>query len=157
MSDLHPVQYYPRALGYHDFELGARHTFPAITVSEAHAITFAGLSGDFNPLHMDEEWAKRHSVFGTRVLHGTCTLALVMGPLSLMMAGTVLANLGMQFRLLHPVKFGDTLRTETVVQSTIDKPKYQGGVVTFGLRCMNQNGTVVFDGSVDVLLRNVAP
>lgn len=156
MTDLHPIQQYPRVLGYGDFHVGDRHTFPAITISEAHAITFAGLSGDFNPLHMDEEWARKNSVFGTRVLHGTCTLALVMGPLSLMMAGTALANLGMRFRLVHPVKFADTLRSETEVRSKIDKPKYQGGIVNFGLIGKIQDDTVVFDGSVDVLLRNAA-
>ena len=58
-----------RGLYLEDFEIGREYLSPARTVTEADVVNFAGLSGEFNPLHTDEEFAKANS-FGTRIAHG---------------------------------------------------------------------------------------
>jgi 3-hydroxybutyryl-CoA dehydratase len=144
----------PKRYGYRELAQGDVFEFYGVTISESHAIQFAGMTGDFNPLHMDERWCKENSIFRTRVMHGTYTLSLVMGPLGMMFAGTALANVGMSFKLPAPVKFGDTLYSKLSVLEKHDKPKYGGGLVKFNLVGSNQDGEVVFDGEVNLLLRN---
>src|SRR5213078_4899019 len=83
----------------------------SVTVTEAHLVLGAGLFGDFNPLHVDEEFAKG-SVFGTRILHGPFTSALVSAPVGMFFSGTAVAYLEHGCRFKAPVKPGDTLKTE---------------------------------------------
>ena len=61
--------YEPRGLYLEDFEIGKEYTSMCRTITEADVVNFAGLSGDFNPLHMDEEFGKSN-LFGRRVAHG---------------------------------------------------------------------------------------
>ena len=66
------------ALWYEDFEVGSVVTTPARTVLEADIAMFAGLSGDYNPIHTDDEFAKQ-TEFGQRVAHGLLGLAIASG------------------------------------------------------------------------------
>ena len=80
----------------------------SLTVTETHLVLAAGLFGDFNPLHVDEEFAKK-SRFGGRILHGPFTSALVSAPVGMFFSGTAIAYLEHACRFVAPVKPGDTI------------------------------------------------
>src|SRR4051794_8754466 len=89
---------------------------PSRTVTESDILRYAGFSGDFAPIHMNEEYA-RQSPYGTRILHGVGTLAICSG--LVVQAGVFdghLAFLGLELRLPRAVKPGDTLHV--VVEET---------------------------------------
>ena len=65
-------------LFYEDLDVGDEHQSSGRTVTETDVVSFAGLSGDFNNMHIDEEFAKK-TVFGTRVAHGLCVLSIASG------------------------------------------------------------------------------
>ena len=79
-------------------------------MTETHLVLAAGMFGDFNPLHVDEEFAKK-SRFGTRILHGPFSSALVSSPVGMYFAGTAIAYLEHACRFKAPVRPGDTLAT----------------------------------------------
>jgi len=136
------------ALYFDDFEVGQGWTTPARTITEADLTLFAGLSGDFNPLHTDEEFAKT-TPFGGRIFHGPGVFAIATGLESRLglKEGTALAFLGMTWNLKAPVMIGDTIHVEQQVAST--KPsssKPDRGIVTFDVQVVNQEGVVCQDG-----------
>lgn len=139
-------------LTYGQLAEGATYEFPGLTVTSAHVVEFGGLCGDLNPLHMDEQWCKKNSIFQTRVAHGTLTLALVMGPLGPLLQGTALAMLGISFNCPHPVKLGDSVYPSAKVVAKQDSSKRPGGRVRFELSGRNQQDDVVFTGEVTILV-----
>ena len=90
-------------------ELAVGDTFSrSVTITDTHLVMSAGLLGDFNPLHVDEEFARR-SPFGGRILHGVLTSALMSAPFGNLVAGTALGYLEHNTRFLAPVRPGDRL------------------------------------------------
>ncbi len=122
-----------------------------LTVTEAHLVTAAGLFGDFNPLHVDEEFAKK-SRFGGRILHGPFTSALVSAPVGMFFSGTAIAYLEHACRFLAPVKPGDTVATEWTVTAKLDKPKHRGGICVMACVARNQHGVVVLEADGKILV-----
>lgn len=124
--------------------IGAR-----VTVTEAHLMLAAGMFGDFNPLHVDEEFA-RTSRFGTRILHGPFSAALVSAPVGMYFSGTAIAYLEHHCRFKAPVRPGDTLASDWKVVEKLDKPKHAGGICVLSGACTNQRGEVVveMDGKI---------
>lgn len=97
---------------FEDFEVGATFTTGGRTVTESDVMTFAGLSGDLNPLHVDREFSKRAG-FDTPVAHGLLVLSIAsgLGIQTGIFTGTNLALLGLEdWRFVAPVRFGDTVR-----------------------------------------------
>jgi len=134
-------------------EVRAGETFgTSVTVTEAHLVLGAGLFGDFNPLHVDEEFA-RQSVFGTRILHGPFTSALVSAPVGMYFAGTAIAYLEHACRFKAPVKPGDTLKTQWRVVDKLDKPKHKGGIFVLHGVATNQRGETVVEAEGKILVR----
>src|SRR5262245_63838182 len=90
------------------------------TVSEQDVIDFARVSGDYNPLHMDEEYAKT-TVFGTRVAHGALTGSYVSAILGndLPGPGAIFTEMSMQFK--RPVKIGDTVVATCEVVEMVER------------------------------------
>jgi 3-hydroxybutyryl-CoA dehydratase len=125
----------------------------SITITETHLVLGAGLIGDFNPHHVDEEYA-RHSRFGTRILHGMITSALMGAPLGMYFHGTAIAYLEHAARFLAPVRAGDTLTTAWTIVELQDKPKHAGGVVVLHAVCRNQGGTVVAEADGKILVQS---
>jgi 3-hydroxybutyryl-CoA dehydratase len=133
-------------------EVAAGDTFGTrVTVTEAHLVLAAGLFGDFNPLHVDEEFA-RLSRFGTRILHGPFTSALISSPVGMYFAGTAIAYMEHACRFKAPVKPGDTLATTWTVTSTLPKPKHKGGIVVMTCVSTNQSGQVVVEADGKILV-----
>ena len=113
-----------------------------LTVTETHVIQFAGLTGDYNPLHVDELFA-RESIFEGRVAHGLLVQSLAVGLFAQLVAGTTIALLEVNSKFLKPVRIGDTIYVESEVTDKKPSNKYNGGVITFKHEVKNQNGETV--------------
>jgi acyl dehydratase len=122
-----------------------------LTITDAHLVLGAGLIGDFNPHHVDEEYA-RHSRFGSRILHGMITSALMGAPVGMYFHGTAIAYLEHAARFKAPVRPGDTLATQWTIVERHDKPKHGGGVVVLRAECRNQHGELVADADGKILV-----
>jgi len=123
----------------------------SITITETHLVLGAGLIGDFNPHHVNDEFAKV-SRFGTRVLHGMITSAMMGAPVGMYFHGTAIAYLEHAARFKAPVRAGDTLTTTWTVTAKHAKPKHGGGVVVLCGVCRNQDGVVVADADAKMLV-----
>jgi 3-hydroxybutyryl-CoA dehydratase len=123
----------------------------SLTVTETHLVLGSGLFGDFNPLHVDEVFAQQ-SQFGSRVLHGPFTSALVSAPVGMFFAGTAIAYLEHACRFKAPVRAGDTLATEWIVHEKLDKPKHRGGIIVMTAVCTNQHGDVAVEADGKILV-----
>ena len=140
---------------FEDFKVGEVLVTGRRTVEGGDVSRFAGLTGDFNPLHTDEVFAAQ-TPFGARVAHGILTLAVSNGQqnLSGWFEGTALALLGLdRLRFTAPVKFGDTINTEMTVKQARESVKGDRGVVTFDVVVKNQRGEVVCTYEENVLMR----
>jgi len=124
-----------------------------LTVTEAHLVLAAGLFGDFNPLHVNEEFSRR-SRFGSRILHGPFTSALVSAPVGMYFSGTAIAYLEHACRFTAPVRPGDTLTSEWSVTGKLDKPKHDGGIVVLKCACINQERETVVEADGKILVAN---
>ena len=123
----------------------------SITVTETHLVLGSGMFCDFNPLHIDEEFARK-SMFGTRILHGPFTSALVASPVGMYFAGTAIAYVEHACRFKAPVKPGDTLATRWTIAQKIDKPRHKGGMIVMTCVSTNQAGTVAVEADGKILV-----
>jgi 3-hydroxybutyryl-CoA dehydratase len=140
---------------FEDFKMGEVLVTGRRTVEGGDVSRFAGLTGDFNPLHTDAVFASQ-TPFGARVAHGILTLAVSNGQqnLSGWFEGTALALLGLdRLRFTAPVKFGDTIHTEMTVKQARESSKPDRGVVTFDVVVKNQRDEVVCTYEESVLMR----
>ena len=144
----------PSGRYFEEFIEGQRVVSPARTITETDIVNFAALTGDWNPLHTDVEYAKG-TLFGERVAHGLLILSLASGLAWRLgfMAGTVEAFLGLEWKFRGPVKIGDTLRIEAEVKQVRPMPRLGGGIVTFQIKVLNQRDETVQRGTWDVLMR----
>jgi len=134
---------------YDELEVGDRRVFRAMTVTEAHIVGFAGLTGDHYVLHTDAEYASR-SAFGQRVAHGLLILSLGAGLIPLE-PGRVVALLGLEdVRFLAPVFIGDTVHPEMEIVSKTDREP--GGLVIVDETILNQRDEAVCKARLRVLV-----
>jgi acyl dehydratase len=139
---------------YEELEIGRRFETPRRTVIDADIATFAGLTADFNPLHMDEIFAAQ-SDFKGRITHGPMIVGMAFGLASRadLMDGTVLALLEIGWKFVKPVRSGDTI---SAVFTVLDKRPTRAadrGVVRLQIEVINQHGDVVQTGTVKTLIR----
>lgn len=145
-----PERVFPdrRGLYLDEFVVGQSWVTFARTITDADLVNFAGLSGDFNPLHTDEEFA-RTTQFGGRIFHGPGVFSVAIGLESRLglKDGTAIAFLGMTWNLKRPVLIGDTIRVEqAVAEVRPSRTKPDRGVVTFDVVVKNQRDEVCHDG-----------
>jgi acyl dehydratase len=131
-------------LYFEDYVVGARTTSRGRTVTEADIVNFAGLSGDFVELHMNEEYAKR-GPFGRRIAHGALVFSISTG-LTVQMAGDhepIIAFYGVdKLRFTGPVFIGDTIHvTKRVIEARLKEAGR--GVIAFDTQVLNQDGKPV--------------
>lgn len=117
------------------------------TIGEHDVYTFAGLTGDFNPVHVDEVAAGR-SRFGGRVAHGMLAAGLFSAILGTKLPGPGTIYLGQELKFLAPVRFGDTVTARVeLLEVRADKP-----IAVLRTWAVNQKGETVLDGKATVLL-----
>jgi acyl dehydratase len=139
------MAYVPRGRHWDGFTAGETFTTSARTVTEGAVDLFAGLSGDFNPLHTDEEGARQGPMRG-RIAHGMLVLAIATGQANQLglFDGTTLALLGMdKIRWTAPVRPGDTIHTELTVREKRESSKPDRGVLVLDVAVKNQRGEPV--------------
>jgi acyl dehydratase len=139
---------------YEELDIGRRFETPRRTVIDADIGTFAGLTADFNPLHMDELFAAE-SDFKGRITHGPMIVGMAFGLASRagLMDGTVLGLLDIAWKFMQPVRPGDTISAVVTVLDKRLTKKPDRGVVTLQLDVLNQRGEVVQVGTAKVLVR----
>ncbi|MEW9673369.1 MaoC/PaaZ C-terminal domain-containing protein [Ammoniphilus sp. 3BR4] len=139
---------------YEDLNEGDQFESPKRTITEADIILFAGFSGDFNPIHTDEEFAKT-TQFGTRILHGPAGFVIATGLESRLgiKEGTAIAFLGMTWDLRAPIKPGDTIHVVETVKSKRETSKADRGIVFFNVEVVNQNGEICQEGEWKVMMK----
>ena len=142
---------------FEEFEIDMKWESPRRTITETDVVMFAALTGDHNPIHTNEEFAKK-SIFGGRLLHGPAGFAIATGLESRLgiKEGTAIAFLGMTWDLRGPIKIGDTIHVRQRVLSKRETKKATAGIVSFHVALVNQRDEVVQDGEWKVMFHRMA-
>jgi acyl dehydratase len=141
-------------LYFEDLEVGMSWRSGGRTVTEADVVAFAGVSGDFNPIHVDAQHA-RGTAFGGRIAHGALVLAIATGLRQQQgtFRGTLKAWLGMRdWRFSAPVRIGDTVHVVTEVTALRDTKDPGAGLAVQGVEVRNQRDEVVASGEFVTLM-----
>jgi acyl dehydratase len=139
---------------FEDLVVGDEWESPRRTVTEADVVIFAGLSGDFNPLHVDHAAAK-DNLFGRPVAHGLLGLAVGTGLVSQAPRVDTLALVAiLEWKFQRPIFFGDTIHAVSRVLSLEPHASGRRGVVTWHRRIVNQDGQVVQEGRTQTVVRS---
>jgi acyl dehydratase len=144
------------ALAFEDVNTGDVWHSPSRTVTETDVVNFAGMTGDYNPLHVDHEFA-RNTPFGRPIAHGLLGLSLVagLGSFSPWMQTTAFVRI-VDWQFTKPLYIGDTVRVRTEVMSKQPRGR-RHGLVTWRRELINQSGEVVQQGSFETLVRIAVP
>lgn len=139
---------------FEEFAVGQSYTSVGRTITEHDVLTFAGLSGDYNQIHTDSEFAKT-TPYGQRIAHGLLGLAIASG-LAMrtgILEGTVLAFREIEeWKFIKPVFIGDTLQVEMRVVEVKALPRLGGGMVSIQVDVINQRAESVMKGKWLVLV-----
>jgi acyl dehydratase len=148
------VPYKSRGLTFDQFNVGDRFVCPARTVTEADTVNFAGLSGDFNPLHTDEEFG-RTNPFGGRIAHGMLVASIATGMANQLgiFEGTTIALMEQLIQYKGVVRFGDTVHLELTVADKKETSKPERGVVIVQTEVCNQEGKAVIEGRWTLMMK----
>ncbi|HEY8449088.1 MAG TPA: MaoC/PaaZ C-terminal domain-containing protein [Bacillota bacterium] len=142
-------------LYFEDFEVGAQYVTPRRTVTEADVVAFAGLSGDYNPLHTDAVFA-RETPFGRPIAHGLLVLSIVSGLFGRLglTDGAALAFLGIdEWRFRKPVFFGDTIYARITIADKRETSKPDRGIIFRKVEVFNQDDELVQEGQLNLMVR----
>ena len=149
-----PIPSAPRGLYFDEFQPGQKIITAGRTITESDIVGFAGLSGDFNQMHVDAAYSK-NTPFGQRVAHGLLGLSIASG-LAVqtgVMEGTVLAFREVnEWKFIKPVFIGDTIHVELEVKETKEMRRIGGGSVMIELSVVNQDSVTVMRGVWTVLI-----
>jgi len=129
-----------------EFYVGQTASFSR-TVTETDVVMFAGLSGDYNPVHMDREYAAG-TRFGQRIAHGLLTASFLSRLLGMELPGKESVYLEQTIKFTKPVFIGDTI-TATAEILDID---HKRRIFTLSTICRNQDGTTVLTGEGKMMM-----
>ena len=155
MTEEKTTSFQPRGRYFEEFAVGDEVVSPGRTVTEADIVAFAALTGDYNPLHCDAEYAKG-AIFGERIAHGLLGLSIASGQAERLgfMEGTVEAFMGLDWKFRGPIKIGDTIHTEARVARKKEMRRLGGGIVVLDVAVVNQRGETVQKGQWTVLIKS---
>jgi acyl dehydratase len=146
--DLSPGEYF-----YEDLRLGDRYATGGLVVTDAHIVGFAGLSGDFFDIHMDDEFARQQG-FSGRLAHGLLGLALTDGLKNRASVRIMaVASLGWNWRFRGPITAGDRIRATIRVAGLRLSSRGQP-IATLAIEVLNQSGDIVQDGETILVIRS---
>lgn len=115
------------------------------TITETDVVLFGGVTGDLNPAHFNEQYAK-DTFFKGRVAHGMLTAGYISTVLGTQLPGPGTIYLGQELKFTAPVRFGDTI---TATVEAIDRNE-EKNIMIFETICRNQNGDIVVKGKATV-------
>jgi acyl dehydratase len=145
-----------RGMWFEEFEIGQQIITPRRTITESDIVSFAGLSGDYNQIHTDAEFAGK-TPFGQRVAHGLLGLSIASG-LAMrtgVLEGTVIAFREINnWKFTNPILIGDTIHAELNIIETISIPRLRGGSLVIEIVVKNQREVVTMKGTWTVLVSN---
>lgn len=130
---------------YEDIQIGDKASFTK-TISESDVYQFAGITGDYNPVHINSEYASQ-SVFKERVAHGILTAGFISAVLGTKLPGTDTIYLSQNLDFKAPVKIGDTITAEVEVLEKKDRKK----IIRLRTIVKNQSDVIVVDGEAVVM------
>ena len=116
------------------------------TVTEADIYGFAGITGDFNPVHINAEFAK-NTMFKERIAHGMLSAGFISAVLGTALPGANSIYMGQELQFKAPVKIGDTVTAEVEVLEKIEGKNR----VIMRTTVTNQNGVMVVDGKATMM------
>lgn len=131
---------------FEELQIGQAAEF-AKTITEADVVLYAGVTGDLNPVHIDQVEAEK-SRFGGRIAHGMLSAGLISAVLGMRLPGPGTIYLEQTLRFTRPVRIGDTVTARVEVIELIEKRRR----VRLATRCANQDGEVVLEGEALVML-----
>ena len=143
-----------RGLYFEEFNVGDTVSSAARTITEADIVGFAALSGDWNAIHVDAEFAKS-SMFGERIAHGLLGLSIASG-LAVRLGfieDTVIAFMGLDWKFRAPIKIGDTIHMQAQIAEKKPMPRLGGGLVTLNVEVLNQRGETTQKGTWSMLMK----
>ncbi|MHA6616354.1 MaoC/PaaZ C-terminal domain-containing protein [Pseudonocardia sp. DLS-67] len=144
----HPPMY------FEDFAEGQAFTTPARTVTEADVVSFAAWTGDYNPIHTDAEFA-RTTRFGERLAHGLLGTSLCLGLMARtgIFEGSAVALLGIDgWTFRAPLLIGSTVHCRITIEGCRLTSRGDAGVVQRRFALVDQHGTTLQDGRMDVMV-----
>ncbi len=139
---------------FEEINVGDVFVTPGRTVTEADVVMYAALSGDYNQLHTDEEFAKK-TRWGTRIAHGMLAITMLLGLTERLglFDGTAIAFLGIEsWKMLKPIKIGDTIRVRLRITDKKATSRPGQGVIGREYQIINQRDEVVQEGRMPVLV-----
>jgi 3-hydroxybutyryl-CoA dehydratase len=147
--------YRPRGRYFEDFSVGDTLATAGRTITEADIVSYAGLSGDFNQIHIDAEYAAAE-FYGQRVAHGLLVLSVAVGLAvqSGFVEGTVLNFRELDWKFSLPVMIGDTIHVEAEITKTKALPRLGGGSITMKVAVYNHDDQVVNRGNWIMLVKS---
>lgn len=138
---------------FEDFEEGRVIVTRGRTVGESDITQFAGLSGDFNPLHVDDTFCQ-NTIYKGRIAHGPLTLAMAIGLMSQqnLIDGTTTGLLGLSWSFSAPVAIGDTIYARVSLKSKRPTRDGSRGIVVLQLDVRNQRDVSVQLGELTLMM-----
>jgi acyl dehydratase len=141
-------------LYFEEFSVGQKVITSGRTVSEDAIFSFAGLTGDYNPIHTNADFAKK-TQFGQRIAHGLLGLSIATGLVMQtgLLEGTVLAFREItEWKFIKPFFIGDTMYAELTVTETKALPRIGGGAIIASIVVKNQSDEICQRGTLNLLM-----
>jgi acyl dehydratase len=149
------LSYQPRGRFFEELETGEVVITAGRTITEGDIVSFAGLTGDYNQIHIDAQYAASE-MFEQRVAHGLLILSIAVG-LSVqtgLIEGTVLLFRELDWKFSKPVLIGDTIHVKIEIKEKKYLARLGGGNITMKISVLNQNDEVVNRGTWIMLVKS---
>jgi len=138
------------AANFDDIEVGQTASMTK-TVTQADVTLFAGITGDFNPLHVNAEYAKK-SMFGKRLVHGAFSSGMISAVLGMKLPGPGALYLGQNVKFLKPCFIDDTLTATATVKEKVVKKGGAMKLLIITTTVTNQDDVVITDGEATIMV-----
>ncbi|MCQ4770179.1 MaoC family dehydratase N-terminal domain-containing protein [Intestinimonas massiliensis] len=147
--------YNPKGFYLEDYEIGREYTSQGRTITDADVVNFAGVSGDFNPLHTDEEFGKANQ-FGKRIAHGALGFIISTGLNNQMgiAEGTTIAFIECTVKYTAPLLIGDTVHIVVIPTEVIHSSKPGKGILKQLVKLVNQDERVIMESNQTLMVKS---